>query len=526
MSETWRVLMIEDSPSDAKLILAELRRSGHAIECQRVEDEAALRTCLGEGKWDVVLSDWSLPVFSAPLALALMKELEADIPFIIVSGTVGEEMAVEAMRAGASDYVLKDRIARLAPAIERELRERRAKRSAAQALQRSEEQLRQAQKMEAVGRLAAGVAHDFNNLLSVILGYAELLVAKLQQDDIRRDIQEIESAATRAAELTRQLLLFSRQQVLAPAVIDLNLLLSSLERMLIRVLGEDVEFSLALGEALGRVRGDRASLEQAVMNLVVNARDAMPNGGRLTIETSEQLLDEEYARGHLGVRPGPYVSLVVTDTGIGMDAETQARMFEPFFTTKDKNTGTGLGLSMVLGIVQQSGGSIWVYSELGVGTSFKIFLPCVTEEATVERQAQAVRHSLTGTETILLVEDEAQVRTVASRILRTYGYQVIEASTASEAVLVCNSHPTAIDLLVTDVVMPKISGPELALQLSRIRPEMLVLYMSGYTDHTALQHGLLREDVAYLQKPITPTSLATKVRDVFERRVGSRRDKE
>jgi two-component system, cell cycle sensor histidine kinase and response regulator CckA len=512
---TWNVLMVEDSPSDAKLILAELRRNGKVIEFERVEDEPSLRRCLTEGKWDVVLSDWSLPGFSAPLALALLKQLQVDLPFIIVSGTVGEEMAVEAMRAGASDYILKDRIARLVPAIERELRERSARRNAAEALVRSEEQLRQAQKMEAVGRLAAGVAHDFNNLLSVILGYAELLVAKLHESDpVRRDIEEIDAAASRAAELTRQLLMFSRQQVLEPSVIDLNALLRDLERMLGRVLGEDVELSLNAGDAVYKIRADRASLEQAIMNLVVNARDAMPTGGKLTIETSQQLLDEEYARGHLGVTPGPYVSLVVTDTGIGMDAATQARMFEPFFTTKDKNTGTGLGLSMVLGFVHQSGGSIWAYSEPNVGTTFKVFLPCAGTQSVSERP-KPKKQALTGTETILLVEDESQVRTVAARILRSYGYHVLETHSPEEALLVGESHPGPIDLLLSDVVMPKMSGPELAARLLQLRPDLKLLYMSGYTDHSVLQHGILREEVAYLQKPITPSNLTAKVREVL-----------
>jgi signal transduction histidine kinase len=518
MSATWRVLMVEDSPSDAKLILAELRRSGRVIESERVEDEPSLRRCLTTASWDVVLSDWSMPVFSAPLALSLLKEIGVDLPFIIVSGTVGEEMAVEAMRAGASDYVLKDRIARLAPAIERELRERKARKNVALALQRSEEQLRQAQKMEAVGRLAAGIAHDFNNLLSVILGYAELLVAKLPSGDpVRVDIQEIDAAATRAADLTRRLLMFSRQQVLAPSTVELNALLCDLDRMLVRVLGEDIEYSVVPSDPICTVCADRASLEQAIMNLVVNARDAMPGGGKLTIETSEQFLDEEYARAHLGVTPGSYVSLIVTDTGTGMDAETQARMFEPFFTTKDKNTGTGLGLSMVLGFVQQSGGSIWVYSEQGIGTTFKIYLPCAPAGDEVERDEHP-QHSLHGTETILLVEDESQVRGIAARILRDYGYQVLEASGPGEAVLICDSYADAIDLLLTDVVMPKMNGPELVATLMQSRPAMKVLYMSGYTDHSALHHGILNAEVAYLQKPLTPTNLGTKVRRVLDGR--------
>jgi signal transduction histidine kinase len=519
MTLTWRVLFVEDSPSDCKLVVAALRRSGNTVEFERVEDESSLRRWLKLAYWDVVLSDWSLPVFSGLAALQVVRELKPDLPFIIVSGTVGEEMAVEAVKAGASDYVLKDRLQRLLPAVTRELREaesRTARRHAERALQRSEEQLRQAQKMEAVGRLAAGVAHDFNNLLSVILGYAEMLVSKLEPGDpIRNDIEQIDHAACKAGELTRQLLMFSRQHVLSPAVLDLNEVLGDLERMLVRVVGEDIELRMLLGDSVCSVYADRGSLDQVLMNLVVNARDAMPQGGKLTIETSTQVLDEAYARGHLGVKPGSYLALAVSDTGVGMDAETQSRMFEPFFTTKDKNTGTGLGLSTVLGIVQQSGGSIWVYSEVGMGATFKIFLPSA-QGTTESSRPKPKQRSLAGTETILLVEDEAQVRAVAMRILHSYGYQVLEARNASEALLICESHPTPIDLLLTDVVMPRVSGPELVAQALALRPQLKVLYMSGYTDHAALHHGVLENGVAYLQKPLTPSILATKVREVLQ----------
>jgi two-component system cell cycle sensor histidine kinase/response regulator CckA len=520
MRSKWRVLIVEDSLSDTKLVVAELRKSGQQIEYERVDDEPSLRACLHASRWDLVLSDWSMPNFSGPAALAVVKELGIDAPFIIVSGTVGEDTAVEAMRGGASDYVLKDRLVRLLPAVERELREsssRFARRQAEQALARTEEQLRQAQKMEAVGRLAAGIAHDFNNLLSVILGYAELTLAKLKPGDfLRRELEEIDSAASKAAELTRRLLMFSRQQVLELVVLDVNVLLCDLERILHRVLGEDIEFRLIPGAGACLVRADRSCLEQVVMNLVVNARDAMPHGGKLTIETSEQVLDQEYALSHLGVQPGTYVSIVVTDTGVGMDAETQARMFEPFFTTKANNMGTGLGLSTVLGVIQQCQGSIWVYSEVSVGTTFKIFLPAATARR-VSTRPKLEPALLLGSETILLVEDDAQVREVAVRILRDYGYQVLEASSAEQALPLCESHPGVIDLLLTDVVMPRVSGPELAAQLLAVRPEMLVLYMSGYTDHSALRHGVLHEQVAYIQKPLTPTGLGLKVRDVLDR---------
>jgi two-component system cell cycle sensor histidine kinase/response regulator CckA len=518
MSETWRILLVEDSETDAKLVLAELRRSGKAIEALRVQDEPSMRAALSSQRWDMVVSDWSLPGFDGLLALSVMNELKLDLPFILVSGTVGEEMAVEAMRAGASDYVLKDRMIRLLPAVEREIRESRmraAHRGAERALKRSEEQLRQAMKMEAVGRLAAGVAHDFNNTLSVILGYCELLLGRLHQaDPIRQDIAEIDAAASRAADLTRQLLLFSRQHMLEPVKLDLNEVLSTLDKMLYRVVGEDIQLDLRLAHELCPIKVDRGSLEQVIVNLVVNARDAMPRGGMLTIETSREELDEEYARTHLGVKPGAYVRLNVSDTGIGMDEQTLARIFEPFFTTKDVNKGTGLGLATALGFVQQSGGSIWVYSEQGLGSTFKIYLPCGDGSGSATRTTSD-RPLPRGSETILLVEDEAAVRTVASRILRAHGYQVLEANGPDEAVLICESHPGEIDLLLTDVVMPKRSGPLLAKELCAQRPLMKVLFMSGYTDDSVLRHGILHDEVVYLQKPITTTNLTRKVREAL-----------
>lgn len=520
MSETWRVLVIEDSESDAKLVLAELRRSGHVIEAQRVQDEQGLRAALLEHSWDVALSDWSMPAFDALLALSLVRELTLDLPFIIVSGTVGEDMAVEAMRAGANDYVLKDRLTRLVPAVAREIRERglrAAHRAAEKALRRSEEQLRQAMKMEAIGRLAAGVAHDFNNILSVILGYCELLLAQLAESEpIRREIAEIDAAAVRAAELTRQLLLFSRQHVAEPVTLDLNELLATLDKMLYRIVGEDVELTLCTTEEKCEVRADRGSLEQVIVNLVVNARDAMPRGGKLTIETCHEQLDQEYARTHFGVKPGAYVRLSISDTGVGMSKDTLQHIFEPFFTTKDKNKGTGLGLSTALGVVQQCEGSIWVYSELGVGTTFKIHLPTATGQAPV-RSSGSDRPPPRGNETILLVEDEQAVRTVAARILRSHGYQVLEAEGAHEATLICDSHPGPIHLLLSDVVMPHQSGPQLARELVEQRPEMRVLYMSGYTDDSVLRHGILHDEVVYLQKPITTANLTRKVREALSR---------
>ncbi|MEP7119575.1 MAG: response regulator [Byssovorax sp.] len=385
-----------------------------------------------------------------------------------------------------------------------------------QALQTTENQLRQAQKMEAVGRLAGGIAHDFNNLLSVILTYDEMILDELKPGDpLREYVDESRQAATRAADLTRQLLMFSRQHVLAPKVVDLDEVLFNMHRMLQRILGEDVELVAGATPSLGRIRVDPSSIEQVIMNLVVNARDAMPTGGKLTIETGNVVLDEGFAREHPGVTPGPHVMLSVTDTGVGMDKATQSRIFEPFFTTKDREKGTGLGLSTAFGIVQQSRGTIWVYSELGKGTSFKVYLPRV--DALVDRPPSP--ESLTrlrGSETILLVEDEDQVRAVARSILRKHGYQVLEARNAGEALLICEAHAEPIDLLLTDVVMPQMSGPALAKRLLEVRPGMKVLCMSGYTDDSIVRHGVLEAEMEYLQKPFTPQTLTKRVREVLD----------
>ena len=394
---------------------------------------------------------------------------------------------------------------------------------AAETLRRTEEQLRHAQKMEAVGRLAGGVAHDFNNILSVILGYGGFLLEDLRPGDpMRSEVEEIRKAATRGAALTRQLLLFSRQQLLEPKVVDLNELLSGMDKMLQRILGADVDLVSLTAQSLGRVRVDPGSIEQVIMNLVVNARDAMPTGGKLTMQTGNVVLDEAYAREHLGVTPGPHVMLAVTDTGTGMDQATQARIFEPFFTTKEKGKGTGIGLSTVFGIVQQSGGHVWVYSEPGRGTTFKIYLPRV-DAAVEEVRAIEPPATLRGSETILLAEDDDQVRAVALGILRKRGYRVIEARNAGEALRQSEKHAGTIHLLLSDVVMPEMSGPELGRRLASARPDMKVLCMSGYTDDSIVRHGVLEAGIAYLQKPLTADALTTKVREVLESSSGSTR---
>jgi two-component system, cell cycle sensor histidine kinase and response regulator CckA len=514
-----RVLVVEDSPTDTKLIMHQLERTGRPIELERVETSLAMREALARKPWDVILADWTLPAFSALAALAILAELELDVPFIIVSGTVGEDAAVEAMRSGAHDYVLKDKLARLNPAVERELRQKNSRdqtKRAEEARAALEEQLRQSQKMEAVGRLAGGIAHDFNNALSVILSYADLICEELEVGSPMLDsVDEIRKAGVRAADLTRQLLMFSRQQVVEPKVLDLSDVLSEMTKMLQRVVGEDVELTSVTAPSLGRVRIDPGSIQQLIMNLVVNARDAMPTGGQLTLETADVVLDADYAGAHLGATAGPSVMLCVSDTGTGMDKATLGRIFEPFFTTKEIGKGTGLGLSTVFGIVKQGGGNIFVYSEVGVGTSVKIYLPRVDAPAESTRASRPAATPC-GTETILLVEDEEPVRAVAREILRRHGYAVLEACNGGEALLLCEHHAGPIDLLLSDVVMPGMTGTELARRVVPLRPDIKVICMSGYTGDAAVRNGVAHPSIAFLQKPFTVEGLTKKVREVLD----------
>jgi two-component system, cell cycle sensor histidine kinase and response regulator CckA len=381
-----------------------------------------------------------------------------------------------------------------------------------------ENQLHQAQKMEAIGSLAAGVAHDFNNLLSIILSYSELLQAGLKESDpMRNDLQEIRGAGLLAVTLTRQLLAFSRQQVLKPRIIDLTAVVQGLEKMLRRLIGEEIELTTVCAPLLGAVLVDPGQMEQVIINLAVNARDAMPDGGKLGIETKEVELGQGYANDHVGVTPGPHILLTVTDTGRGMDLQTQSRMFEPFFTTKELGKGTGLGLATVFGIVRQSGGTIWVSSAIGQGTSIQVYLPMADRTAVVRPPPDPPNNqNLRGDETILLVEDDDRVRLLARTILRRYGYNVIDARGGGDALLLCEQYASPIHLLLTDVVMPRMSGRKLAERLLQVRPDMKVIYMSGYTDDAVVRHGVFHSTLAFIEKPITPEAMATKVRECLD----------
>jgi PAS domain S-box-containing protein len=382
-----------------------------------------------------------------------------------------------------------------------------------------EEQLLHAQKMEAVGRLAGGVAHDFNNMLTVISGYNRMILDELSPlDPLRGYAEEILKAADRAGALTNQLLAFSRRQIMQPRVVNVNTVVNQTEKMLRRLIGEDIELVLGLDPAVANIRADPGHVEQAIVNLAVNARDAMQLGGRLTIETQNVALDENYAKTHMGVKPGEFVMIAVSDTGHGMDAETRRRIFEPFFTTKEKGKGTGLGLATVYGMVKQTGGDIWVYSEPGRGTTFKLYFPQVFEPVGESLDGGADQPKRSGGETVLVVEDEKSVRDLTVKMLKQLGYVLLTASSGAEALEISAAHPGPIELLLTDVVMPNMSGRQLADSLVLTRPGTKVLFLSGYTENTVVHHGVLDPGVDFLPKPFSREGLATKLREMFARK--------
>jgi two-component system cell cycle sensor histidine kinase/response regulator CckA len=515
-----RLLHLEDDPVDAELITTTLMEGGIPCQSQLVDTRQAFVAALKEGRMDLILADYSIPGFDGMTALTLARQHCPDVPFLFVSATIGEELAIDAMHQGATDYVLKQRLGRLVPSVQRALREldeRAERKRAEEALRQSEKQFRQSQKMEAVGRLAGGIAHDFNNLLTVIMGYSQVLSTELgPQHPLRGKIEETLKAGERAATLIRQLLTFSSKQSLEPKVLSLNTAVTSLESLLRRLIGEDIKFVCKLDPANGRLRADQAQLEQVLVNLIVNARDAMPKGGTLTIETAQVELTRSPVYHLTPLLPGPYVRLAVSDTGCGMDRKTQSHIFEPFFTTKGEGKGSGLGLSTVFGIVTQCGGAIDVTSRVGHGTRFDLYFPSVESNVLTTAPTKPSGQPQRGTETILLVEDEPSVRILVRDELRKLGYRVVEAKNGVEACLLATQQAGSLQLLLTDIVMPGMGGRELAQHLSVIKPDLRILFISGYMDDVGIMAGQEEGTSSFLQKPFTPEVLARAVRNLLD----------
>lgn len=638
-----RVLIVDDSPLDTDLIIHELNGC-FATEYRRVETAEEMLDALEGTMWDIVISDYVMPRFSGLDAIALLGSEGCTIPLIVVSGKIEDEAAVETMRAGASDYILKDNLARLVPAIRRELEEAEVRRQkkraedelrklshaveqcpvsiiitdrngtieyvnpkftrmtgyeAAEAIgqtprllksgkipdseyrnlwetitsgrewhgelvnrkkngdlfwerasisairdasgtithfvgvkediseQRQAEenhkqamnQLRQAQKMEAIGQLAGGIAHDFNNLLTVINGYSTLLLHEMPVDDpFRAEVEQILKAGERAADLTHQLLAFSRRQMLEPKVININHLVKNLEKMLKRLIRENIVMETRLADTIGVVKADPGQVEQIIMNLLVNARDALENGGTITIETGDTELDKTFVSENAGAVEGSYVMLAVHDDGVGMTDETRRKIFEPFFTTKGQGKGTGLGLATVYGIVKQSEGYIQVLSEPGKGSSFRVFFPRIEAEM-VHEESRIRNQGPRGTETILVVEDEAGVLNLTVSTLKRSGYDVLPASTPSEAREIFTVNHQRIDLVLSDVIMPEKNGPTMVREFRETRPDLKIIFMSGYADDTISPQEMTDERTAFISKPFTPDLLVERVRDVLEGRL-------
>ena len=512
MKSPLSILHLEDDPNDAALVQSTLEADGITCATTCVQNQNDFVAALERGNVDLILSDYSLPGFDGLSATQIVRAKWPAIPLILVSGTLGEEQAIDSLKNGATDYVLKERLSRLGPAVRRAMLEveERAEH------QRLEAQFIEAQKMEVIGQLAGGVAHDFNNILSVIMCYSELILSDLGTDSpLRRHTEEIQQASQRAAALTRQLLVFSRKETVQFAVLDLNDVVKDLDKMLHRLIDENIEMTISPGEQVGRIKADPGYIGQVLMNLVVNARDAMPNGGKLTIETGNTTLDESYTIAHRDVIPGDYVMVSVSDTGTGMTDEVKVHLFETFFTTKPVGKGTGLGLATCQTIIQQSGGHISVYSEVGKGSTFKVYLPRV--EQPVDVAASVPSGPLPrGTETLLVVEDDPSVRHLAHGILKGQGYEVVSASNGQDALRVAREHKgSPIRLVITDVIMPFMGGKVMADWLKTKYPDLEVLFTSGYTDGAITHHGVLEPGVEFLPKPYTPATLARKVRDML-----------
>ena len=514
-----RILMIDDDPQAGALIDMALADAGFERELEVVGSATAGLERIKADEHDIFLVDQQLPDGTGLQLIREAKASGAGKPFILLTGYGSGALDEAALDAGATDYVEKHLVgAQLERAIRYALRHWRT----AHALHDREEQLRHAQKMEAIGRLAGGVAHDFNNLLTAVVGYADLIGERIDPEDpIARDVAEIRKAADRATALTRQLLAFSRKQFLNPTVMDLNDTVQGLRHMLPRVIGEHIQTTIEFAPEYARIRADASQMDQVLVNLVLNARDAMPSGGRLAITTETLFLDDERLEAEgLTLPPGMYAMLAVSDTGLGMDEATRARAFEPFFTTKPKGKGTGLGLATVYGIVDQSGGGIALDTGPGRGTSIRIYLPITTAAAEEPLPEAHAGLASGGSEMILLVEDNEAVRELSARALRRRGYTVHEARNAEEAIEWTQSGGVKPQLLVTDVLMPGLSGPNLAARLTTLNPDLRVLYMSGYTDDAMPVKGNYWGGVPLLQKPFTPRQLADRVRVSLDSPIG------
>lgn len=515
MATPLRVLFIEDSDDDTALQVRLLRQGGYDVSYERVETPVALNEAL-EKKWDIIISDYSMPHFNGTDALKVVRQKGQDVPFIFVSGTIGEDVAVAALRVGAQDYLIKTNLSRLIPAVQRELREvveRRERR-------RLEQQVHLLQRFEAIGRLAGGVAHDFNNVVGAIMGWADLGVqAAVPGSDLQDKFLKIRSQADRASALTRQLLAFARRQILQSRNTNLNELTKEAISLLRNVIGERIEIHMELAEDPWVVWADPGQIEQVLMNLCLNARDAMPNGGRLLIETKNAEIGPEYQRLHPYAVPGRYVLLRVFDTGTGMDATTLEHIFEPFFTTKEMGRGTGLGLATVYGIVKQHKGFIDVDSTPGQGTAFHVYLPL--GEGPPEIQERGHRDALRGgSEGILLAEDNEGLREAAKEILESLGYRVMLAKDGTEAVRMFEENHASIDLVLLDVVMPHLNGPDAYTRMSAIKTDLPVIFTTGYASEANLLSVRWRERPTVLQKPYGSQHLAEKLREILDKKAG------
>ena len=520
MALRLRALIVEDSEDDAALIVRELKHGGFDVEHTRVDSAAAMNAALDTGRWDIVISDYSIPEFSGAEALKILRARTSEIPFIYVSGTLGEDTAVAALKSGAQDYLVKGKLGRLVPAIERELRDAEAKRER----QRLETQVHQLRRFEAIGQLAGGIAHDFNNVIGAVLGFAELGQEELAEDHpTRKRLQKICEQAKRASGLTRQLLAFARRQVLQPHNLDVNTAITETISLLGRLIGEHIQIEPVLSDDLNPAWADGTQVEQVIMNLCLNARDAMPQGGKIRIWTRNFEIRAGDAVPQAYYRPGKYVLITIADTGTGMNQQTLEHIFEPFFTTKEVGKGTGLGLATVYGIVKQHGGIVDVQSELGAGTEFRVYLPVGsgTPQMSEKKVEAAV---IRGSETILVAEDHDELRELAKEVLESLGYHVLLAETGEQAIQIFMDDHRLIDLVLLDVVMPEMGGPAALEKMLKIKPSLRAIFATGYTAEVESVRSMTQNGALLLQKPYTSRELGQIVRLLLDEGHGPSRE--